>query len=76
MHYAIIIYNLVHMNMTCLPRIVPGVVAELIDRGTRMWEIESSVPGKVKDMVYKIDTFHQRQGYLVLPWTMPLSAFP
>ena len=32
------------------------MVAELIERGPNVWEIGSSVPGRVKSMTYKIDT--------------------
>ena len=39
-----------------------GVVAELVERGYHVREIGSSVPGRVKSMTYKIDT------WLFLAW--------
>ena len=35
-----------------------GTVAELVERGPRMEEISSLIPGQVKSMTYKIYTYH------------------
>ena len=36
----------------------PGVVAESVEQGLRVWEIGSLVPQRIKPMSYKIDTCH------------------
>ena len=35
-----------------------GAVAQSVEREPHVWEIQSSVTGRVKAMTYKIDTCH------------------
>ena len=48
-------HNILRLNQTRL-----GVVAELIEHWSRVWEIKGSNPGRVKPMTYQIGTCRLR----------------